>query len=295
MKRISAVLPFAIVLLGVSFLLYPTISNLVNERTQSMAVAEYEESTRELDSIQKQKLWNDANRYNAELAKNQDRFTLSEEDTRKYNLLLDVSQTGIMGSIQIPKLHVNLPIYHGTEDGTLQVAVGHLPGSSLPVGGPNTHCVLSGHSGLLSARLFTDLDQLEVKDRFMITVLNETMIYEVDQIVTVLPQNLEYLEIEPGKDLCTLLTCTPYGVNTHRLLVRGHRITSKLSAEDLLSESKDQPYGSLFPGILLLCGSAFILAIIIWIHKQRACKGKRVKNKKDRGHIANERKTNTKY
>lgn len=290
MKRIRAALALAIVLLGVSFLLYPTISNLVNERTQSIAIAEYEQSAHSLEENQRQKLLDDALSYNAELVEKYSRFTLSEEDMQKYNLVLDISQTGIMGYIKIPKIHVDLPIYHGIEEGTLQVAVGHIPGSSFPVGGPSTHCVLSGHSGLPSAYLFTDLDQLSLKDRFEITVLDETLIYEVDQIVTVLPQELNYLEIEAGEDLCTLVTCTPYGVNTHRLLVRGHRIYESDETETSLRENRNQNIFTLFPGILLLGGIAFLLFFIIYIHKKRSYKGKRIKNRHGREANKNERK-----
>ena len=272
MKRIPLALSLAIVFLGVSFLLYPTISNFVNERTQSIAIAEYEQATHNLEANQRQKLLDDALSYNAELVEKYSRFTLSEEDMQKYNLVLDISQTGIMGYIKIPKLHVDLPIYHGIEEGTLQVAVGHVPGSSFPVGGPSTHCVLSGHSGLPSAYLFTDLDQLSLKDRFEITVLDETLIYEVDQIVTVLPQELNYLEIEDGKDLCTLVTCTPYGVNTHRLLVRGHRIYESDLTESTLIDNSNQNTFTLFPGILLLGGSAFLLVFIIYIHRKKVTK-----------------------
>lgn len=272
MKRTLSSLPFVIIFLGISFLLYPTISNRINERTQSIAIAGYEASTRSLETGQRQKLWEDAVRYNEKLIGQYGRFTPSKEELQTYNALLDISQTGIMGSIKIPKIHVDFPIYHGIEESTLQVAVGHLPGSSLPVGGPGTHCVLSGHSGLPSARLLTDLDQLEPGDQFAITVLNETLLYEVDQIVTVLPNDLHALEIEPEKDFCTLLTCTPYGVNTHRLLVRGHRIPENDAAEALLRENTAQHGFPWFPGVLLLGGIALLLAVMVSLHKRRAHK-----------------------
>jgi sortase A len=152
---------------------------------------------------------------------------MSEEEEEEYNSQLDISGTGIMAYIEIPKINCSLPIYHGTDEATLQIAIGHIPGSSLPVGGESTHCVISGHRGLPSAKLFTNLDQMEVGDTFMIHVLNETLTYEVDQILTVLPNELQELQIQEGEDLCTLVTCTPYGVNTHRLLVRGHRIPNE--------------------------------------------------------------------
>lgn len=264
MKRILSFLPFVVVLLGVSFLLYPTVSDLINKRVQSVAISEYQSSSRNLEEEKKQKLREEAGYYNQNLSKNPDRFTLSKEEKETYNRLLDVSQTGIIGAVNIPKLHVDLPIYHGVEEGTLQVAAGHLPGSSLPVGGKGTHCVLSGHSGLPSARLFTDLDRMKVKDTFILTVLGEKLAYEVDQIVTVLPNDSQYLRIDPDKDLCTLLTCTPYGVNTHRLLVRGHRIPTPTDAKEG-KDKKQLPYLLilwilLLLGLLLLVGTLFTLA-----------------------------------
>ena len=144
---------------------------------------------------------------------------------------MDVSGTGIMSYIEIPKIKCSLPVYHGTDEGVLQIAVGHIEGSSLPVGGLNTHCVLSGHRGLPSAKLFSNLDKLEEGDIFMIRTLDQTLTYEVDQIRIVLPDEVEDLKIEEGKDLCTLVTCTPYGINTHRLLVRGHRVANQEEAE----------------------------------------------------------------
>ena len=151
-------------------------------------------------------------------------WNLTEEEKAEYESVLNVDRSGVMGYIKIPKIDVMLPVYHGTEENVLQSSIGHLEGSSLPVGGESTHCLLSGHRGLPSARLFTDLDQLREGDTFTITVLNDTLTYEVDHIWIVEPEDLSHLQIEEGRDLCTLITCTPYGINTHRLLVRGHRI-----------------------------------------------------------------------
>lgn len=158
-------------------------------------------------------------------------FALSEEDKGAYDTLLDISGTGIMGYIEIPTINISLPVYHGTEDAVLQIAVGHLEWSSLPVGGEDTHCVLSGHRGLPSAKLFTNLDKLVVGDKFVMRVLDEVLTYEVDQILIVEPTDVSTLIIEAGKDLCTLVTCTPYGFNSHRLLVRGHRIENQEEAQ----------------------------------------------------------------
>ena len=158
-------------------------------------------------------------------------FALSEEDKGAYDTLLDISGTGVMGYIEIPTINISLPVYHGTEDAVLQIAVGHLEWSSLPVGGEDTHCVLSGHRGLPSAKLFTNLDKLVVGDKFVMRVLDEVLTYEVDQILIVEPTDVSTLIIEAGKDLCTLVTCTPYGFNSQRLLVRGHRIENQEEAQ----------------------------------------------------------------
>ena len=158
------------------------------------------------------------------MAERRNTYTLSDEQMREYESLLDLSGLGIMGYIEIPEIDCSLPVYHGTEESVLQIAVGHIEWTSLPVGGEGTHCVLSGHRGLPSAKLFTNLDKLEPGDVFLLRILDEVLTYEVDQILIVEPQDTSALQIVKGKDYCTLMTCTPYGVNTHRLLVRGHRI-----------------------------------------------------------------------
>lgn len=224
-KNLSTILLVLALLMGLCLLLYPTISDRYNSLRQSRAIAAYGENVTQIGNSRYDALLEQARSYNGELAQREKpNWTLSEEELSSYEDILDVSGTGIMCSIQIPKIKVNLPVYHGVEERVLQIAVGHIPGSSLPVGGESTHCVLSGHRGLSSARLFTDLDKLEVGDTFLIHVLNEVLTYEVDQILIVEPQDLSPLEIIPGEDLATLVTCTPYGINSHRLLVRGHRI-----------------------------------------------------------------------
>ncbi len=179
-----------------------------------------------MDNEKYEKMMDEARAYNEKMADRPFNLTLSKEEIKEYDKMLDVTGTGIMGYVEVPKIKCSLPIYHGTDEGVLQIAIGHIAGTSLPIGGSSTHCVLSGHRGLPSARLFTDIDQLIVGDTFMIRTLDETLTYEVDQVLIVLPNELESLKIEPGEDLCTLVTCTPYGVNTHRLLVRGHRIAT---------------------------------------------------------------------
>lgn len=191
---------------------------------QSRAIAAYVDQVNTLDDAQYETMLEQADAYNQTLIGKEDRYNLSDSELETYNSLLDVTGTGIMGYVVIPKINVRLPIYHGTDPAVLEIAIGHIAGSSLPVGGESTHCVLSGHRGLPSAKLFTDIDQLKEGDQFMLEILGDTLTYEVDQIKVVLPDELEDIEIEEGKDLCTLVTCTPYGVNTHRLLVRGHRV-----------------------------------------------------------------------
>ncbi len=223
-KKISSTwILVGVMLAGIGFLLYPTISDYWNSFHQSRAIAGYVETVAKIDTSEFEAMWKAADAYNVTLPAKTNRYVLSEAESEEYNDLLDITGTGIMAYVEIPKIKVSLPIYHGTDEAVLQVAIGHIPGSSLPVGGSTTHCVISGHRGLPSARLFTDIDQLEKGDTFLIQTLGETLTYEVDQIRTVLPDELEDIEIEEGKDYVTLVTCTPYGVNSHRLLVRGHR------------------------------------------------------------------------
>ncbi len=226
-SRLITVFLVLVLIAGLSLLLYPTVSNFWNSRHQSNAIAAYTERVSEIDSADYDQLLADARAYNQSLVGKSDRYDTTGEEQAWYESLLNVSGNGIIGYIEIPSINCSLPIYHGTDEATLQIAVGHIEGSSLPVGGKSTHCVLSGHRGLPSARLFSDLDELVVGDTFVLRVLNETLTYEVDQIRIVLPEEMDDLEIEDGKDYCTLVTCTPYGINTHRLLVRGHRVENQ--------------------------------------------------------------------
>lgn len=223
-KHLSTVILVFLLLIGLSLLLYPTVSDYWNSFHQTRAIATYAENVAKLDNNQYDQLWEDARAYNEALRFRSNPYYLSEEQKAQYESLLDASGLGVMGYIEIPEIDVSLPIYHGTEESVLQVAVGHLDWTSLPVGGESTHCVLSGHRGLPSAKLFTNLDKLQTGDIFMLRVLDNVLTYEVDQILIVEPQETGALRIEEGKDYCTLVTCTPYGINTHRLLVRGHRI-----------------------------------------------------------------------
>jgi sortase A len=225
-KHVTTILLVVLLLTGVSLLLYPTVSDYWNSFHQSQAIAGYAETVTDIRQDRYEQLLQEAGEYNRTLLDKENRFLLTEEENEEYEELLNVTDTGIMGYVEIPKINVSLPIYHGTDEAVLQVAIGHLPGSSLPVGGTGTHCVISGHRGLASAKLFTNLDELETGDTFQIRVLNEVLTYEVDQIRIVEPEEISDLDIDPEMDYCTLVTCTPYRVNSHRLLVRGHRIAN---------------------------------------------------------------------
>lgn len=222
--RASTIILILILLVGLSLLLYPTVSNVWNSLHQSRAVASYVKDVENLDDTDYDQIWKNAVDYNKRLADSPQKQQLTDAEKADYETQLLTGQTDVIGYVEIPTIGCKLPIYHGTDEGVLQVAIGHLEWTSLPVGGKGTHCVISGHRGLPSAKLFTNLDQMVEGDIFQLHVLKETLTYEVDQILVVEPKDLGALQIEEGKDYCTLMTCTPYGVNSHRLLVRGHRI-----------------------------------------------------------------------
>ena len=222
--RLSTFLLILVLVVGLSLLLYPTVSDYWNSMHQTRAIASYADQVADLDEAHYEALWAEAREYNQELLERKNPYLVSEEQKQRYESLLNLNNTGIMGYVEIPTINVTAPIYHGTEEKVLQVAIGHLDWTSLPTGGESTHCVISGHRGLPSARLFTDLDQLTTGDLFMLQVLDETLTYEIDQILIVEPDVTEDLLIEEGKDYCTLVTCTPYGINSHRMLVRGRRV-----------------------------------------------------------------------
>lgn len=212
-----------IFLAGLGIMLYPRISDWWNTRNMSRNVEAYERSVQDLSEADYNAALEKAREYNRRLRENPDPFS-ERYRTEGYEDTLDISGSGIMGYVTIEKLHVRLPFYHGTEEAVLQVAIGHIEGTSLPVGDPGEHAALSAHRGVPNAKLFTDLPELVTGDRFTLTVLDRKMTYEVDQILTLLPDDMEALKREEGKDLVTLITCTPYGINSHRLLVRGHRV-----------------------------------------------------------------------
>ena len=228
-KHLSTILLVGVFLLGLGILLYPSVSDYWNSMHQTRAIGAYEDTLSGMTQKDYSEYFAQADAYNAALASLPTPLTGYEvldtlEEVPKYRDVLDVNGMGIMGYIDIDEIGVELPIYHGTDPSVLNVAVGHLEGTSLPVGGVGTHCVLSAHRGLPSARLFTDLDRLKVGDTFTLTVLNRLLTYQVDQVLIVEPDQVEALAIDPNEDYCTLVTCTLYGINTHRLLVRGRRV-----------------------------------------------------------------------
>jgi len=227
----SSILLLVILLTGLSLLLYPSFSDWWNSRVQTRMIANYYDIVSSMEEADYSGFWERAREYNKQLVSRMNPYLLTDELREDYEGQLDPAGNGIMGYVEIPGIDVTLPIYHGTDDLILQVAIGHLEWTSLPVGGENNHCVISGHRGLPSARLFTDLDKVMVGDYFMLHILDQVLTYEVDQIRIVLPQETEDLLIQEGRDLCTLVTCTPYGVNSHRLLVRGHRVDNMEDAQ----------------------------------------------------------------
>lgn len=231
-SNFSTVLLVLTLIAGLGLLLYPSVSNFVNSRNSSVAVEQYIEDVAAVNQDKYESVMRMAEEYNKSVAGRGGTFNLSDTELDEYQKALDVSGNGVMGYIEIPAIDVSLPIYHGTSEKILQNAAGHLEWTSLPIGGEDTHCVISGHRGLPGAKLFTNLDELVNGDKFMLNVLGKTCVYEVDEIKVVEPQQTDDLQIEKGKDYCTLVTCTPYGINTHRLLIRGHRI--EMTQEEII-------------------------------------------------------------
>lgn len=257
---------------GLSLLLYPTVSNYWNSLHQSRAIAAYVEQVAQIDNEAFDQLREQARAYNRTLVGKAYRYDMTRQEREEYLGLLNVSENGIIGYIEIPDIHCELPIYHGTDANALQVGVGHIEGSSLPVGGEGTHCAISGHRGLPSAKLFSDLDKLTVGDRFILRVLDDTLTYEVDQVHTVLPEEMDELEIVEGEDYCTLVTCTPYGINTHRLLVRGHRVensTDKEPARVATDETRTEPLGKISILLPVLVFAILPMLLLVFLPSKR--------------------------
>lgn len=285
--RLRGIARLLVILVGIGILVYPSLSEYLAEIHGSRTTASYDDSVSKLQQQQLDELLAEAQEYNRKLAEQSDGLdiidnTESDDKSGPYWQLLNIDDTGMMGYITIPRLNTTIPIYHGTSESVLQVGVGHMEATSLPVGGESTHAALSGHRGLPTASLFTDLDQMQLGDQFYIKVLGQTLAYEVDQILTVLPDETEALAITPGEDYVTLVTCTPYGVNSHRLLVRGHRIpyTEEAAAEAAAEQSPDSWFRTLpiqFRHGLI--GAAVILAVLVlrWLVllAYRKCKKRR--------------------
>lgn len=269
---VTAIL-IAALLAGALLLLYPTVSDYWNSFHQSRAIASYAEQVADLDDNTYDQIWADARAYNETLDNSTSRFVMTEEQKKIYEALLNIADNGVMGYIEIPKIKCNLPIYHGTDEAVLQIAIGHVQGSSLPAGGESTHCVLSGHRGLPSAKLFSDLDQLTEGDVFLLRVLDETLTYGVDQIRTVLPDELDDLAIEEGKEYCTLVTCTPYGINSHRLLVRGHRVENQASASTIRVTADAMQIEPLLIAPLVAVPMLLVLLVMVLIPHRTKKKG----------------------
>lgn len=285
-KTITILLAILAFLFALGLTLYPVISIRYNDRHQSLIHTDFEEVLAQTNAAELDRIRSLAMAYNSLLipgVRDVNAFSLeaiqyAESD---YVNQLDVSGNGIMGYLQVPKIHVQLPIYHGTADATLEIGVGHLLGSSLPIGGESSHCILSGHSGMASSKMLSDLDRMEIGDVFFLDVLGERLAYEVDQIKTVLPHDTTFLGIEPGKDLATLVTCTPFGVNTHRLLVRGSRIAYTEKVEEAVTLIAEEPVESTWEeqyeeGLLYgMLAVLILLAIVIfftlyWRHANEA-------------------------
>ncbi len=260
---------FLVFFVGLSLLLYPTVSDYWNSLFQTRAVARYTEKVASLDNESYEEYLDAARKYNEYIFIKDNRFLITEEEMEVYRSLLNLSGEGVMGYIEIPAIDCSLPVYHGVDESILQVAIGHIEWSSLPVGGESTHCVLSGHRGLPSAKLFTDLDQLVVGDTFLLQVLSETLTYEIDQILIVEPLELEALNIEEGKDYCTLVTCTPYGINTHRLLIRGHRVETAAEAHAIRVTADAIQIEPVIVAPVVAAPMLLVLLIVLMIPKKK--------------------------
>lgn len=268
-------------LAGLSLLLYPSVSNWWNGRFQAQAIQSYTSGVSRLDTEEYDSIWRDAHAYNESLLTRNNQFQLSDELLERYNSLLDVSGSGIMGYVEIPRINSSLPIYHGTDEAVLQVAVGHLEWTSLPVGGESTHSVISGHRGLPSAELLTHIDRMQIGDKFYIHVLDQVLEYQVDNIAVVEPDDASLLLTTEGKDYLTLVTCTPYGINSHRLLVRGVRAGTAAADEDLPlqvgNEIESIQLKFIVPAVLVLLVA--LTALLTWAYDRKTHKyrGKRAK------------------
>lgn len=268
-KHLSTIILILVFLVGLSVLLYPTISDYVNSRTQTRAIIEYSETVSQMDAKDYSGVLQAARDYNQTLVHKPNRFILSDSEKEEYNQLLNVAGNGIMCYLEIDSINVRLPVYHGTDDAVLQVGIGHIEGSSLPVGGIGTHTVVSGHRGLPSAKILSNLDKLAVGDIFSFITLEEVLTYEIDQILIVEPEETAALNIASDMDYATLVTCTPYGVNSHRLLVRGHRVDSDISGTTHRVVADAQPVDSLIVAVVIAVILLVVLLIVLLLKNRR--------------------------
>jgi len=266
---LTNILLILVMLVGLSLLLYPKFSNYWNDLHQTKAIANYTSVIEQMEETDFTSIWESAIAYNKSLNLRSNRYLLTEEQKERYDDELNAAGTGVMGYIEIPDIDVFLPLYHGTSDSVLQVAIGHIEWSSLPTGGESTHCVVSGHRGLPSAKLFTDLDKMAVGDVFMLNVMDEVLTYQVDQIKIVLPHETEELMVVEGRDLCTLVTCTPYGINSHRILVRGTRIETEEEARVIRVTADAVRIEPVLVAPALAAPILMVLLIILLIPKPR--------------------------
>ena len=264
---LTTFLLIVIFMIGLSLLLYPTVANYWNSKHQTRAIATYSETVAQIDDTRYAEMWEEAKAFNATIPQRVNHSYLPDEDRPLYEAALNLGGSGVMGYVEIPEIDVTLPIYHGTSDSVLQRAVGHLDWTGLPIGEPGTHCVFSGHRGLPSAKLFTHLDKLVEGDVFILRILNEVMTYEVDQILIVEPQDISALQVVEGEDLCTLVTCTPYGINTHRLLVRGHRIENAEEAKAIIITSEMLQVDEMIVATVLAVPILLLLVLFVLLRK----------------------------
>lgn len=263
-KTLIIIIVGVILLAGIGLILYPTLSDYYNRIHRSGAIVDYTETINAFDDDEFNEMWDRAVLYNEQLYDMTRGVEPAPEDRIDYDTVLNVTKDGMMAYIDIPKIKCHLPVYHGTDEGTLQSNAGHIETSSVPTGGVNTHCVMSGHTGLPSAKLFTNLETMQVGDVFMLTTLGEILTYEVDQVSVVLPWEMDSLKIVPGQDYCTLVTCTPYGVNSHRLLVRGHRIPTTTIIEEEVHVFQEKQEKDLRTPFIIACGVAAIILLSVF-------------------------------
>ncbi len=267
--QMSTIIALVILAIGVGVVTYPTFSDWWNQYHQSRAIANYVQAVEQTDPQVIEDMFAAAHDYNEKLLSNGNRFKMTNKDRAEYESILNLNGDGVMGYIQINNIGVSLPIYHGVKESVLQVAIGHIEGTSLPVGGESTHAAVSGHRGLPSAKLFSDLDKLVEGDTFTITILNQTFTYLVDQIRIVEPDDLSDLNIAEGEDYVTLITCTPYGINTHRLLVRGHRIENMADALAIPAEAVQIPNYVAVPAVAIPMLFVYLVGTLIYLRLKR--------------------------